>query len=179
MTPGPIERLKPYFKPRPRNRAAQAQPATAVAAPAQQPAQPAQQPVQGQPATPAQQAAPTPPAAAANGSPLQVRRELLANRYAVLQSDLGGLVYEMAIRDAFRLELLVQRAAELQTVDTELNSVEQQLGLVPTPPPTLTPAATRNCPSCGAAVEAAALYCGRCGSTLGTPPQSGPKAATP
>jgi hypothetical protein len=182
LTPGPIQRLKPYFKPRPRNRPAQAQPQAAPAQPA--PAQPAQgqapaqaasaQPAAAQPA-PAQQPAP----ATANGSPLQIRRELLADRYAAMQSDLGGLVYEMAIRDAFRLELLVKRAAELQAVDTELNSVEQQLGLVPPPAPTLTPAATRNCPSCGAAVEAGALYCGRCGSTLGTPPPSGPKANTP
>ncbi len=44
-----------------------------------------------------------------------------------MQSELGGLFYEMAIRDHLQLELLVERAAALQRVDTELRELEQRL----------------------------------------------------
>jgi hypothetical protein len=107
---------------------------------------------------------------------LHARRERLARRYSELQSDLGGLVYEMAIRDHFRLDVVVRRAAELQTVDAELSSVEQQLGI-----PTAAPVA---CPACGGPVQLGAQYCGRCGSTLarsatGSTPVSASAAPTP
>ena len=45
---------------------------------------------------------------------LQRRRDQLNARVAELQWDLGGLVYEMAIRDRIRVDVLVKRAAELQ-----------------------------------------------------------------
>ncbi len=49
------------------------------------------------------------------------RRDELQARVAELQLDLGGLVYEMVIRDRIRVEVLVQRAAELQDADAELS----------------------------------------------------------
>lgn len=52
------------------------------------------------------------------------RRDVVAARFAQLQSDLGGLVYEMAQRDHFRLDVLTRRAAELQRVDAELTELE-------------------------------------------------------
>ena len=40
------------------------------------------------------------------------RRDELAERLAELQWDLGGLAYEMAIRDHFRLDVLMRRGRE-------------------------------------------------------------------
>ena len=67
----------------------------------------------------------------------------------------------MAIRDHFRLDVVVRRAAELQGVDAELGAVEQQLGLGQLH------AASGTCPSCSAPVQLGAQYCGRCGSRVG------------
>jgi hypothetical protein len=167
LSPGPIERLKPYFKPRPRVQAG------AVAAPpaAAQSAAPAAQAAPAVAAAPAAPAAAQPPAAApspvavpnADSAGLEARRAQLARRYAELESDLGGLVYEMAIRDSFRLDVVVRRAAELQAVDAQLTSVEQQLGLAVV----VLPAST--CTACGTPAPAGAGFCGRCGATLRAP----------
>jgi hypothetical protein len=59
---------------------------------------------------------------------LERRREELAARVAELHWDLGGLAYEMAIRDHFRNDVLVRRAAQLQESDAELSEVERKLG---------------------------------------------------
>ena len=58
---------------------------------------------------------------------LQRRRDQLTARLAELQWDLGGLCYEMAIRDRVRVDVLVKRAAALQDVDAELSEVERIL----------------------------------------------------
>ena len=42
---------------------------------------------------------------------LRARRDALAEEVAELTWDLGGLTYEMAIRDHFRLDVLIRRAA--------------------------------------------------------------------
>jgi hypothetical protein len=59
---------------------------------------------------------------------LERRREQLAAQVAELHWDLGGLAYEMAIRDHFRNDVLLSRAAQLQELDTELAEVERGLG---------------------------------------------------
>jgi hypothetical protein len=59
---------------------------------------------------------------------LERRREELAAKVAELHWDLGGLAYEMAIRDHFRNDVLLSRAAQLQDLDTELAEVERKLG---------------------------------------------------
>jgi hypothetical protein len=53
------------------------------------------------------------------------RRDELTRRFAELQYDLGGILYEMAIRDHIRVEVLVRHAAALQDVDAELHEVER------------------------------------------------------
>jgi hypothetical protein len=58
---------------------------------------------------------------------LERRRDELAAQVAELHWDLGGLAYEMAIRDHFRLDVLVRRAALLQERDAELAVIEQAL----------------------------------------------------
>jgi hypothetical protein len=60
---------------------------------------------------------------------LERRREELAGKVAELHWDLGGLAYEMAIRDHFRNDVLLRRAAQLQELDTELAEVERKLGV--------------------------------------------------
>ena len=60
---------------------------------------------------------------------LERRRDELVAQVAELHWDLGGLAYEMAIRDHFRLDVLVRRAAELQERDAELGELERVLSL--------------------------------------------------
>jgi hypothetical protein len=62
------------------------------------------------------------------GHELAAERERLAERFVLMQSELGGLFYEMAIRDHLQLDLLVERAAAMQKVDAELRQLDQQLG---------------------------------------------------
>ncbi|MDX6665886.1 MAG: hypothetical protein QOG68_2092 [Solirubrobacteraceae bacterium] len=92
-------------------------------------------------------------------SELRVKRDGLAERVAGLTWDLGGLTYEMAIRDHFRLEVLVRRAAELQEADAELGEVERLLAIEET-------AVTGACRSCGAEHSRGAVYCWKCGQPL-------------
>jgi hypothetical protein len=60
---------------------------------------------------------------------LRRRRDALAEQVRELHWDLGGLTYEMAIRDHFRLDVLVRRAAILQERDAELAELERRLRL--------------------------------------------------
>src|ERR1019366_10495101 len=69
------------------------------------------------------------PSRAGGSVDLERRREQLTARVAELQWDLGGLVYEMAIRDRIRVDVLVRRAAVLQNADAELSEVERILRL--------------------------------------------------
>src|SRR5271154_7356831 len=74
---------------------------------------------------------------------LAQRRDELSARFAELQCDLGGLTYEMAIRNHIRVEVLVRKAAVLQDVDAELGEVERILRMEET-------GAAGSCASCGA-----------------------------
>ncbi|HYM55594.1 MAG TPA: hypothetical protein VES97_09540 [Solirubrobacteraceae bacterium] len=66
---------------------------------------------------------------------LHRRRDALAEQVTELHWDLGGLAYEMAIRDHFRLDVLVRRAAVLQERDAELAEVERLLRMERAPSP--------------------------------------------
>lgn len=90
---------------------------------------------------------------------LKRRREQLVARVAELQWDLGGLTYEMAIRNTIRVEVLVKRAAELQDADAELNEVERILRMEES-------ATAGACPSCGAPHSSGATFCWQCGKPL-------------
>jgi hypothetical protein len=59
---------------------------------------------------------------------LVAERERLTERFVLMQSELGGLFYEMAIRDHLQLDLLVERAAAMQKLEAELQRLEHQLG---------------------------------------------------
>jgi hypothetical protein len=71
--------------------------------------------------------APTGGAAPSLDPELLARRERLTERFALLQADLGGVFYEMAIRDHVRMDVLTRKAAELQRVDADLEQVEREL----------------------------------------------------
>ncbi len=90
---------------------------------------------------------------------LKRRRDQLNARVAELQWDLGGLVYEMAIRDRIRVDVLVRRAAVLQNADAELGEVERILRLEQS-------STAGQCASCGAPHSSGAAYCWQCGQPL-------------
>ncbi len=98
-------------------------------------------------------------AAADVRSELRRRRDALAEQVTELHWDLGGLAYEMAIRDHFRLDVLVRRAAALQERDAELAEIERLLRMEED-------GAAGSCPHCGAPHSRGALYCWQCGATL-------------
>jgi hypothetical protein len=99
------------------------------------------------------------PAAQAGASELRQRRDQLAKEFTELQWDLGGLAYEMASRDHFRLDVLVRQAARLQRVDAELAEAERILRLDEA-------GAAGACSSCGALYARGAVYCWQCGHDL-------------
>jgi hypothetical protein len=90
---------------------------------------------------------------------LERRRDTLKARVAEMQWDLGGLVYEMAIRDRIHVEVLVKRAALLQDADSELSEIERILRLEHS-------ATAGVCASCGAPHSTGASYCWQCGQPI-------------
>lgn len=90
---------------------------------------------------------------------LAERRDALARELAELQWDLGGLAYEMAIRDHFRLDVLVRQAGRLQEVDAKLGEVEHLLRLDTT-------GAAGACPRCGTLYARGATFCSHCAYQL-------------
>lgn len=97
---------------------------------------------------------------------LQQRREQLSRQLAELQWDLGGVAYEMAIRDHFRLDVLSSQAAKLQQVDAELAEVERMLKLGQA-------GAAGACGACGALYAQGSAFCRQCGKQLIEPVQAG------
>ena len=87
------------------------------------------------------------------------RRDQLTARVAELQFDLGGLAYEMAIRNQMRVEVLVRRAAALQDADAELAEVQRILRLEQT-------STAGVCGNCGAPHSSGAGFCWQCGQPL-------------
>jgi hypothetical protein len=90
---------------------------------------------------------------------LRRRRYELAERVAALTWDLGGLTYEMAVRDHYRLDVLARRAAELQEADAQLGEVQRLLGAAEA-------GIHGQCHSCGAVHSRGAAYCWHCGVPL-------------
>lgn len=87
------------------------------------------------------------------------QRDRLTERFAVLQSELGGLFYEMAIRDHIRMEVLMGKAAELQRLDAELGQLERMIQEGGS-------AIGGHCPACGAVYARGAAYCAQCATQL-------------
>jgi hypothetical protein len=98
---------------------------------------------------------------ALNGSMAELRRRRheLAERVAELTWDLGGLTYEMAVRDHYRLDVLARRAAELQEADAQLGEVQRLLASAEA-------GVHGQCRSCGAVHSRGAAFCWHCGAPL-------------
>jgi len=90
---------------------------------------------------------------------LRRRRKELAERVAELTWDLGGLTYEMAVRDHYRLDVLARRASELQEADAQLGEVQRLLASAEA-------GVHGQCRSCGAVHSRGAAFCWHCGAPL-------------
>jgi hypothetical protein len=109
---------------------------------------------------PAQHAGGT--SAIASDPELLAQRDRLIERFAIMQSELGGLFYEMAIRDHVRMDVLIPKAAELQRVDAELGQLEQIIELGSSN-------VGGQCPSCQAMHARGAAFCAQCAHPLTAP----------
>ena len=87
------------------------------------------------------------------------QRDRLTERFAIMQSELGGLFYEMAIRDHVRMDVLISKAAELQRVDAELGQLETIIAEGAS-------SAGGQCPACGAVYARGAAFCAQCAHPL-------------
>jgi hypothetical protein len=92
-------------------------------------------------------------------SDLRRRRDALAEQVTELHWDLGGLAYEMAIRDHFCLDVLMRRAAALQERDAELAELERLLRMEDG-------AVAGSCAQCAAPHSRGAVFCWQCGAAL-------------
>jgi hypothetical protein len=92
-------------------------------------------------------------------SELRQKRLELAERVAALTWDLGGLAYEMAIRDHYRLDVIARKASELQEVDAQLGEIQRLLA-------TAEAGIEGQCRSCGAVHSRGAAFCWHCGAPL-------------
>jgi predicted RNase H-like nuclease (RuvC/YqgF family) len=90
---------------------------------------------------------------------LERRRERVARDLAEEHWDLGGLAYEMAIRDHFRLDVLSRKAARVQELDAQLAALERLIKME-------SEGAAGSCSSCGALYARGAAFCWRCGTEL-------------
>ena len=100
-----------------------------------------------------------PPEEKVENAELLAQRDRLLEKFTIMQADLGGAFYEMAIRDHVRMDVLTRKAAELQRVDAELLSVERVLELERSD-------AAGMCPSCGSPYGHAVRFCAQCGQSL-------------
>lgn len=91
---------------------------------------------------------------------LIAQRDRLLEKFTVMQADLGGAFYEMAIRDHVKMDVLTRKAAELQRLDMELGEVEEALELERSD-------STAACGNCGAEYEPGAKFCSQCGEEVG------------
>jgi hypothetical protein len=134
--------------------------------------QPAGNPLAGATVLPVRGAPGTGPVQPGSLAELRGRQTELAARVAALTWDLGGLAYEMAIRDHYRLDVIARKAAELQAADGELAEVQRLLANAEA-------GIHGQCRSCGAVHSRGAAFCWHCGAPLLAEARPGPGAAAP
>jgi hypothetical protein len=103
--------------------------------------------------------APTADSTLEESAELRAQRDRLLEKFTIMQTDLGGAFYEMAIRDHVRMDVLTRKAAELQRVDAELLALERALELQRSD-------AAGLCPSCNSPYGPADRFCPQCGHSL-------------
>jgi len=101
---------------------------------------------------------PPPPSSPPVDRALLAKRDRLVERFTAMQLDLGGVFYEMTIRDHVKADVLTRKAAELQRVDAELRQVEQILKAGDS--------SAGKCPACNALYARGAAFCWQCGTSL-------------
>lgn len=97
--------------------------------------------------------------AAEESAELRAQRDRLLEKFTIMQTDLGGAFYEMAIRDHVRMDVLTRKAAELQRVDAELLALERTLELQRSD-------AAGLCPGCNSPYRPADRFCPQCARSL-------------
>jgi hypothetical protein len=100
---------------------------------------------------------------------LATRRDRLEERFTLMQAELGGLFYEMAIRDHVRMDVLTRKAADLQRVDEELAEVGRELAVHRA-------GAAGTCAACATPFTSGSAFCSGCGQPL---PAGAPTAPEP
>lgn len=94
------------------------------------------------------------------GTPeMRAKRDELRKQFVELQWDLGGITYEMAARDHYRLDVLNNHAAKLQEIDSQLGQVERMMKMEES-------GAAGACPECSALQARGAMFCWQCGKEL-------------
>ena len=93
---------------------------------------------------------------------LLAQRDRLVERFTIMQSELGGLFYEMAIRDHVRMEVLIPKAAELQRIDAELGRLDRIIESGSSD-------VGGECPACRAVYTRGAAFCAQCAHPLAAP----------
>ncbi|MEI6447037.1 MAG: hypothetical protein WCO96_04045 [Actinomycetes bacterium] len=120
---------------------------------------------------------------------LVARRDRLVERFTAHQLDLGGVLYEMAIRDHVVMPVLLERAAVLQGVEADLKRAQAELDEAEAAveaaraggregaqgagtesngrrEPVARADAVRSCGSCGADAGPESAFCSACGEKL-------------
>ncbi len=126
---------------------------------------------QGPPPSPAAKPSATSPVPEKpNHKELVAARDRLLEKFTVMQADIGGAFYEMAIRDHLRIDVLTRKAAELQRVDAELTAAERVLDIERSD-------AAGHCPNCGSPFMHGVRFCAQCGGSLSASIEAAPVAA--
>jgi hypothetical protein len=99
--------------------------------------------------------APAQPVAEGHAPDLLAQQERLTERFALMQSELGGLFYEMAIRNHVQMEILTRKAAELQRLEGEIGAIERLLD-------SGAQAIGGHCDGCSAIYAPGAAFCAQC-----------------
>lgn len=116
---------------------------------------------------------------------LVARRDRLVERFTAHQLDLGGVLYEMAIRDHVVMPVLLERAAVLQGVEADLKRAQAELDEAEATAEAVRNGAreagsepngsseaisrssgVRSCGSCGADAAVESAFCSACGEKL-------------
>lgn len=133
------------------------------------PRRPAGEPVQEEPAVASPPApVPEPPDRLPRPSRMRRERRILARRREVEIRDVGGLAVEMARRDRFRPDLLLERANDVLRLEQRMRELDGFLVAL-----AAAPRGMRAMPTCqcGAPLLPGAHFCSNCGRpSSGAPP---------
>ena len=94
---------------------------------------------------------------------LIAKRDRLVEKFTAHQLDLGGVLYEMAIRDSVVMPVLLERAAAMQVVESDLKAAQAEVDMAQE---ALAAGRARTCTACGATSSDGGKFCSSCGAQL-------------